>query len=51
MERAVLILNDPHGFMADKLMFLKAKGFTDTEILEAINVASNGELLRAAGLD
>lgn len=51
IERAVAILNSPHGFMADKQAFLKSKGLTDTEFLEALNIASNGELLRAAGLD
>ena len=51
IERAVFMFKDPHGFMADKMMFLKSKGLTDTEILEALNIASNGELLRAAGID
>ena len=51
IERAVFVFNDPRGFMADKTAFLKSKGLTDTEILEALNIASNGELLRAAGID
>lgn len=51
IERAVVVFNDPHGFMADKTAFLQSKGLTDTEILEALNIASNGELLRAAGID
>ena len=51
IERAVAVINDPRGFMADKQAFLKAKGVTDTEFLEALNIASNGELLRAAGID
>lgn len=51
IERAVFVFKDPRGFMADKTLFLKSKGLTDTEILEALNIASNGELLRAAGID
>ena len=51
IERAVGVFNDPHGFMADKMVFLKSKGLTDTELLEALNIATSGELLLAAGLD
>jgi hypothetical protein len=35
----------------DKWGFLRSKGLSDTEILEALNIASGGEVLRAAGLD
>ena len=51
IERAVFIFNDSPGFMADKMAFLKSKGLSDTEILEALNSATNGELLRSAGID
>lgn len=51
LERAVFIFNDPNGFMADKMAFLKSKGLTDTEILEALNIATSGELLRSVGID
>ena len=51
LERAVAVLRDPHGFVQDKWLFLRSKGLLDTEILEALNVASDGELLRAAGID
>lgn len=50
IERAVAVLKDPHGFMADKHAFLKSKGVTDVEFLEALNIASQGELLRSAGI-
>ena len=51
IERAVAIMRDPRGFMQDKWQFLQGKGMSDTEILEALNIASDGELLRAAGID
>jgi hypothetical protein len=51
IERAVAIMRDPRGFMQDKWQFLRGKGMSDTEILEALNIASDGELLRAAGID
>jgi hypothetical protein len=51
IERAVFVFNDPHGLVADKMAFLKSKGLSDTEILEALNSATNGELLRSAGID
>jgi hypothetical protein len=50
-ERAVAVLRDPHGFVQDKWLFLRSKGLSDTEILEALNTASGGKLLRAAGID
>ena len=49
-ERAVAILNAPVGLVAHKQIFLKAKGVTDSEFTEALDIASNGKLLRAAGL-
>jgi hypothetical protein len=51
LERAVAVLRDPQGFVQDKWLFLRSKGLSDTEILEALNVASDGQLLRAAGID
>jgi len=50
-ERAVAVLLDPHGFVHQKWEFLRQKGMSDTEILEALNEATGGEVLRAAGLD
>lgn len=50
VERAVAIMCDPQGFMQEKWQFLKGKGMSDAEILEALNIASNGEVLRATGL-
>ncbi len=51
IERAVAVMRDPRGFMQDKWQFLRDKGMSDTEILEALNIAGDGELLRAAGID
>lgn len=50
-ERAVAVLLDPHGFVQQKWDFLRHKGMSDNEILEALNTASGGELLHAAGLE
>lgn len=50
-ERAVAVLLDPHGFVHQKWEFLRQKGMSDNEILEALNAATNGELIRAAGFD
>jgi hypothetical protein len=50
-ERAVAILRDPHGFVQQKWEFLREKWMSDNEILEALNEATGGEVLRAAGLD
>jgi hypothetical protein len=50
IERAVAIIRDPRGFIQDKWQFLRGKGMSDTEILEALNIAGDGELLRAAGI-
>jgi hypothetical protein len=50
-ERAVAIFLDPHGFVQHKWEFLRQKGMTDDEILEALNRASGGEVVRAAGLE
>src|SRR5437899_10172717 len=49
-ERAVAILLDSHGFMQQKWEFLRQKGMSDTEILDALNEASNGEVIRAANI-
>jgi hypothetical protein len=34
-----------------KWEFLRQKGMSDDEILQALNTASGGEVIRAAGLD
>lgn len=49
IERAVAVLNAPGGFVQDKQAFLKSKGVSDSEFLEALNIATSGELLWAAG--
>ena len=51
LERAVVIMRDPRGFIQDKWLFLRGKGMSDTEILEALNIASGGEVLRTAEID
>ncbi|MCL4178849.1 MAG: hypothetical protein KJ072_14045 [Verrucomicrobia bacterium] len=50
-ERAVAVFLDPHGFVQQKWEFLRQKGMSDNEILEALNTATGGEVVRAAGLD
>ena len=50
-ERAVAVLLEPHGFVHQKWEFLREKGMSDNEILEALNEATGGEVIRAAGLD
>ena len=50
VERAVEFLNKPEVKNAPypvhmKLDFLREKGLTETEILEALNIAGQGELL------
>jgi hypothetical protein len=49
-ERAVAVFLDPHGFVQQKWEFLRQKGMSDNEILEALNRASGGEVMRAAGV-
>jgi hypothetical protein len=50
-ERAVAVFLDPHGFMQQKWEFLRQKGMSDNEILEALNTATDGEVIRAAGIE
>ena len=50
-ERAVAVFLDPHGFVQQKWDFLRQKGMSDNEILEALNTATGGEVIRAAGLE
>jgi hypothetical protein len=50
-ECAVAILRDPHGFVQQKWEFLRERGMSDDEILEALNEATAGEVIRAAGID
>jgi hypothetical protein len=51
LERAVAVLHAPGGFASSKVEFLRLKGLSGLEIMEALNIASGGELLRAAGLE
>jgi len=50
-ERAVAVFLDRHGFVHQKWEFLREKGMSDNEILEALNEATDGEVIRAAGID
>ena len=50
-ERAVAVFLDPHGFVQQKWDFLHQKGMSDNEILEALNTATGGGVIRAAGMD
>jgi hypothetical protein len=50
-ERAVAVLLDPHGFVHEKWEFLRQEGMSDNEILEALNQATDGEVIRAANID
>ena len=50
-ERAVAVLLDLHGFVHQKWEFLREKGMCDDEILGALNQATDGEVIRAAGID
>jgi hypothetical protein len=47
-ERAVAVFLDPQGFMHQKWEFLRQKEMSDTEILDALNEATGGEVIRAA---
>jgi len=50
LERAVAVLHDPGGPVAWKVEFLRLKGLSGLEIMEALNIASGGELSRTAEL-
>jgi hypothetical protein len=50
-ERAVAVFLDPHGFVHEKWEFLRQKGMSDNEILGALNEATDGEVIRAAGIE
>ncbi len=45
IERAVNVFNAPKGTVQQKISFMQNKGMDQTDILEALNIASNGELL------
>lgn len=49
LEHAVAVLREPGDLVAHKLEFLRSKGLSGSEIMEALNTASDGEVLRAAG--
>jgi hypothetical protein len=42
---------DPHGLVQQKWQFLRQKGMSNDQILEALNTATGGEVVRAAGLE
>jgi len=46
--KAVRVLKAPGGTVQAKISFLKHKGMTDAEITEALNRATNGEIVRSA---
>lgn len=51
IERAVffLKLGETKGVpVANTMAYLKGRGCTDTEVTEALNIASGGELVRSA---
>ena len=50
IQKAVKFLTNPEvkGTVQLKLEFLRQKGLNETEILEALNQASGGELLESA---
>ena len=50
VRRAVNVWNAPKGTAQEKHSFLASAGLNEDVILEALNIASNGELLAAAGL-
>ncbi len=50
-ERAVAVFLDPNGFVQQKWEFLRQKGMSDNEIVEALNTATGGGVIRAAGLE
>jgi len=49
-ERAAAVFRDPHGFVHEKWEFLRQKGMSDAEILQALDTATKGEVLRATRL-
>jgi hypothetical protein len=48
VRRAMKVLMAPEGLVADKMQFLKLKGCSDAEVMEALNQATGGELVRTA---
>lgn len=48
VDRAVKFLTNPKvkGQIAMKVSFLQHKGLTTTEIMQALNIASGGEITR-----
>lgn len=48
VRRAVKVLQTPKGLVSHRIEFLKLKGCTTTEIMEALNQATDGELVRTA---
>lgn len=48
VKRAVRVLNAPGGTVNAKVAFLTSKGCDGTVIMEALNIATSGELVRTA---
>lgn len=48
LRRAVAVLNAPKGTVNAKVCFLTARGCDGTLIMEALNIASGGEVVRSA---
>jgi len=52
IQGAVRVLNNLGGYTVQQAQYyLSTKGVTDSEFLEALNIASSGEVLRSAFLD
>ena len=50
-ERAVAVFLDRRGFVHEKWEFLRQKAMSDNEILVALDQATDGEVIRAAGIE
>jgi hypothetical protein len=48
VKRAVRVLNAPGGTVNAKVAFLTSKGCDGLVIMEALNIATSGELVRTA---
>lgn len=51
LESAVTVLRSPGGLVAHKINCPQTSGRSGSEITRALDFASGGELLRAAGFD
>jgi len=48
VANCVKVFNAPSGTVQQKIAFMRKKGATDSEWLEAMNQATNGEVVRTA---